>query len=135
MGVTWYGEEMAGRARAGAMRGVVRWIGMVEQRWVELLTIEQKTGRVYTRRGIKHQASAPGEPPASDTGTLLNSRRIDLMDERLAARMLITARHAAPLEFGTRDMEPRPHAIRALEETSAAGREAVIEEVMDALWY
>lgn len=133
MGVTWHGEEMAARAREGAMRGVVRWIGLVEDRWVDLLLSPPKTGRIYVRRGVKHQSSAPGEAPASDSGTLLNSRRIDLLDAELAARMVITARHAAPLEFGTRNMEPRPHAIRALEETKAAGRAAVIEEVLAAL--
>lgn len=31
------------------------------------------TGRVYTRRGVTHRASAPGEPPAPDTGNLLRS--------------------------------------------------------------
>jgi hypothetical protein len=27
-----------------------------------------RSGRIYSRHGIIHQASAPGEPPASDTG-------------------------------------------------------------------
>lgn len=29
------------------------------------------TGRTYTRGGVTHRASAPGEPPAPDTGDLL----------------------------------------------------------------
>ena len=32
-----------------------------------------KTGRVYKRGNVLHQASAPGEAPAVDTGNLLNS--------------------------------------------------------------
>jgi hypothetical protein len=32
-----------------------------------------KTGRIYKRGSVLHQASAPGEAPAVDTGALLNS--------------------------------------------------------------
>ncbi len=32
-----------------------------------------KSGIVYKRRGVSHQASAPGQAPASDTGDLFNS--------------------------------------------------------------
>ena len=32
-----------------------------------------RSGRVYFRRGVAHQASAPGEPPASQTGKLSGS--------------------------------------------------------------
>src|SRR5215831_8893515 len=31
------------------------------------------TGRVYSSRGRRHRASAPGEPPAPDTHTLVES--------------------------------------------------------------
>ena len=32
-----------------------------------------KTGRIYKRGNVTHQASAPGEAPATDTGNLANS--------------------------------------------------------------
>lgn len=37
----------------------------------------KKTGKTYKRRGIQHTASAPGEYPASDTGRLASSIRIN----------------------------------------------------------
>ena len=32
-----------------------------------------KTGRIYRHGKVEHQASAPGEAPATDTGNLVNS--------------------------------------------------------------
>ena len=78
------------------------------------------TGRIYHRRGIEHRASAPGHPPAVDTGALRAS--IDWFVEHV--RDAITAwigpnedalgQTAEPdygywLEIGTRRMLPRPY--------------------------
>lgn len=88
-----------------------------------------KTGRVYTttfftdksgrlRRGEKrpaHQASAPGEAPANDYSTFLNSIVIDRTDlPRGRIVIAATAQHARHLELGTRKMKPRPFLRRAL---------------------
>lgn len=130
---TWNSAELLARTRAGAMRGVVRWIGLVEARAVELIQSPPKSGRIYRRRGVTHQASAPGEAPASDHGTLVAGRKIDLFEAYLRARLTFTAKHAKFLEFGTRRMEPRPFARRALRETFDAGQACVREEIEAAL--
>ena len=65
------------------------------------------TGRVYRRRSITHQASAPGEAPASDTGRLRNSvtfKRIDDLTVTVGSRLA----YASYLEFGTRKIARRP---------------------------
>lgn len=133
MTMRWYGDEIIARVRAGANRGVVAWIGIVEQRAVDLINNPPKSGRVYVRRGVKHQASAPGEAPATDQGTLVNARRIDLLPEQLAARLAFTAAHAPYLQYGTRKMAPRPFADRALHETLAEGQAALRAEIAAAL--
>lgn len=117
MGLTWNAAAIEGRIRQGALQGVAEGIGIVEQRAVALIMNPPKTGRIYKRRGVEHQASAPGEAPASDTGTLVNARHTDLIPDQLAARLTFTARHALWLERGTRKMAPRPFAGRALMET------------------
>lgn len=82
------------------------------------------TGRIYTRRFYRdregrlrmggrrppHQASAPGRPPASDTGRLLNSvyHEIVGIGTDLTANIGYTANYGAYLELGTRYMAPRP---------------------------
>lgn len=131
--VTWNSAALLARARVGAWRGVTEWIGLVERRAVELITSPPKTGRIYKRRGVTHQASAPGEAPANDTSRLLNSRRIDLFESQLRARLTFSAKHALPLEAGTMKMEPRPFARRALRETDAEGVALVERRVQEAL--
>ena len=64
------------------------------------------TGRVYKRRSVTHQASAAGEAPMSDTGRLAQSVTADV--ERASATVGSNVVYAAHLEYGTRNMEPRP---------------------------
>ena len=73
-----------------------------------------KTGRVYQRGDITHRASAPGEAPATDTGTLVSSiyyepqsGLLSMIGSRLA--------HAYYLEFGTMRIAPRPSWMPAVE--------------------
>jgi len=67
-----------------------------------------RTGLFYKRGTITHQASAPGEPPKTDTGQLV--RNITAKVSRLLAT--IGSRESAPygkwLEFGTGNILPRP---------------------------
>ena len=72
-----------------------------------------KTGRIYMKgknRSIKHQASAPGEPPATDTGRLVNSIVGDAKVVGKQVQGFLEARtaYAGHLEFGTRKMAARP---------------------------
>lgn len=69
-----------------------------------------RTGREY-RRGkhgdIIHRASAPGEPPATDTGNLAGSIR-SRMIARAAGEVTVSANYAVELEHGRARMAPRP---------------------------
>lgn len=123
--INWNAPEIMARLRVGAMQGVVEGLGIVEGRAVQLIMQGPKSGRIYRRRGVEHQASAPGEPPASDTGALVNARRIDLNEQDVSGRLVFTSQHALPLERGTRNMAPRPFARRALMES----REQIIEAI------
>ncbi|QDP54147.1 MAG: hypothetical protein GOVbin4685_7 [Prokaryotic dsDNA virus sp.] len=65
------------------------------------------TGRTYKRRSVVHRASAPGEPPAPDTGVLLGSiyhERAGQFSAVVGSRLA----YAAFLEWGTFKMAPRP---------------------------
>jgi hypothetical protein len=115
--VTWNDAAYIANVRQGAFEGVVTAIGIVEDRWVRLIMGPPKTGRIYRRRGVEHQASAPGEAPASDTGRLVNSRRLEYSQAELRGSMIVSAAHILPLEHGTRKMEPRPSVRRALAES------------------
>lgn len=74
-----------------------------------------KTGRAYRRgRTAIHIASAPGEAPAVDFGTLTNSINVET-PTLTTARISINAEYAAYLEYGTRFMQPRPYVTPAID--------------------
>ncbi|AWM37020.1 hypothetical protein GobsT_50790 [Gemmata obscuriglobus] len=86
------------------------------------ITAGGKTGRVYTRRSVTHQASAPGEAPASDTGRLVNSINSALNASELESTVTAgegAVKYAAMLEFGTRHVAARPFMFPALEQNKA----------------
>lgn len=64
-----------------------------------------KTGRKYG----KHQASAPGEAPATDTSNLVNSiQTTSEIGPVIRSTVSVGAEYGPDLEFGTEDMAPRP---------------------------
>lgn len=74
-----------------------------------------KTGKLYKRRSVVHQASAPGESPASDTGDLMRSiyhEQIAPLTATVGSRLA----YALYLEYGTRrGLEQRPFFRPAVE--------------------
>jgi hypothetical protein len=88
----------------------------------------EKTGRIYKRRSIVHQASAPGEAPASDTGRLVNSIHV-LLEGAGSAIMRVATLYAMMLEAGTSKMAPRPAAVPAMEKSKAW----IMDRLQDAL--
>jgi phage gpG-like protein len=76
-----------------------------------------KTGRVYKRGGVTHRASAPGQPPATDTGDLASS--VARVDGELVAAVGTALGYGRDLEFGTSQMAARPWLLPALEASRA----------------
>ena len=63
-----------------------------------------------------HTASAAGQPPATDTGFLVNNIVLDIDNNGLGANVESRADYSAFLEFGTSKMAARPFMQPALEE-------------------
>jgi len=72
------------------------------------------SGAVYTRGGVSHQASAPGEAPASDTERLAGSITFDKTGP-MSATVGSDLVYAAALEFGSGRIDPRPAWVPAIE--------------------
>lgn len=74
-----------------------------------------KNGRLYEKYAPRrqHRASSPGQAPATDTGRLVSSIAADITG--LTAEVSANVQYAAPLEFGTVNMAPRPFLQPALE--------------------
>lgn len=95
--------------RRGAVRGLYMAANAVRGEIVYRILQTPKTGITYRRRGVQHQASAPGEAPANDTGTLVRNITVAVDPEKLTARINSGSAHGRALEFGTPTIEPRPH--------------------------
>lgn len=115
MTLQWHGVKINKGVEAAVRGGLVLAAKVVEAEARRLILETRKSGRIYNRRGKKHQASAPGEPPASDTGKLVKSIRVDTAGLFL---LHISVRAEAPyfahLEYGTQHMAARPFARVAL---------------------
>lgn len=68
-----------------------------------------KTGKIYKRKNITHQASAPGQAPATDTGNLISNINVDTSEQTNFIYYVISrAPYSKVLEYGGSKMAPRP---------------------------
>lgn len=117
-----------------AVRAVVRATALkVEGRAKERIQRPPKTGRIYRRGRIVHQASAPGQSPATDTGTLASRVFHDIAGGGFEASVFSDVSYAGYLEFGTKRMAPRPYLAPSLQENAAEFHRALDLAVLGAL--
>lgn len=95
--------------RAGRA-GIPRDLDEIGSLLTNALTVELSTpgrGRLYGR----HRASAPGDPPAPDTGRLRASYGFTTARTGAGGELTVGTgdKKAKWLEFGTSRMRPRPH--------------------------
>lgn len=95
---------------AGIRDSVVRALrlGAVDVQGDVVRSIQQSppTGETYRRGAVTHTASSPGNPPRTDTGRLVQSARVEPKSD--GADVVVASSYAKPLEYGTRNMAPRP---------------------------
>lgn len=110
MTIRWNGDQLMSQIRRAVAPEVLNGAQMILAYSVRLIVSGPKTGRIYRRLGgVEHQASAPGEPPASDTGTLAQRGDVEFDANALRASVVFRTAYALPLELGTERMEPRPY--------------------------
>ena len=116
-------DSFKDRVRQAAFQAVVKGGEAVRSEAVRLIEDTEKSGIVYRRRGVEHQASAPGEPPASDTGHLVNSIESNPNADDISTTVAAKTVYAARMEFGfvgtdsigrKYDQAPRPFLRPAL---------------------
>ena len=91
-----------------------------------------KTGRLYKRKGGRvHQASAPGESFANDTGNALRNMKKER--RKYVGEVVADYEYALALELGTEKMAPRPTLSRALQNQSQFLTSIVSKPLKDVL--
>lgn len=98
--------------RARALETIAREINTA----VVVSMAAEKHGRIDD---FGHQASAPGEAPAIDTGYLANSMTAELLNSETAI-VYTNAEYAEELEFGGSKLAPRPFLQPAVSRVTAA---------------
>jgi hypothetical protein len=138
--VATYEEAAAALGRLGeqitdAVKNAVHAAGYEHRNKIRLLMVNSpRTGRIYRRRRVVHRASAPGEPPAPDTGMLLGSIQITRQEDRPPfIEVGSTVVYARSLEFGSQQVAPRPAWTPAAEETRAELPRMIVEFVRRAM--
>lgn len=133
MTLEWKGEAVVAALRQAAFRGVVRGTEAVKTRMVERIQQPPKSGRIYRRNTVEHQASAPGESPASDTGRLVESITTSYDAPNITGYVNVATEYAEALEFGTPRIAPRPYARVSLAEKTEEIRAGIAQEIASAL--
>ena len=105
----------------GSLRALVGRAGnLVRNTAVQSINQGAKSGVTYElyKPRRTHTASSAGQPPATDTGFLVNNIVItmDTADKGLSVNVESRADYSTALEFGTSKMAARPFMQPALEE-------------------
>lgn len=119
MAVDFNQNAILARIRRSVMPEIVRATEQARQEAISLIQNGEKSGRIYKHRGIEHRASAPGEAPASDTGTLVNNIATSYDHNNLTGTLSVNVVYGLMLEFGTEKMEPRPFLRPAIASVTA----------------
>ena len=102
-----------GKKITDAMDGVMKRAALrVANRIVRIIQRGSRSGIQYSRPGgTTHTASAPGEPPKSDSGFLAKHVRPTTVKDKgnvVSASVIVSASYAGFLEEGTSKMKARP---------------------------
>ena len=91
------------------------------------------SGKVYEKYTPRrtHKASAPGEPPATDEGTLVRS--IEVTQRGNDVYVFTDVDHGRYLELGTLDIRPRPWLKPALKEHEEELPKGIKKAVMSGI--
>ena len=104
-------------ARQKVARMIAQSVSMVRTSAVDGIQGGPKTGRIYKRRSTSHQASSPGQYPASDTGNLASniSIKVKRRGNEYIGRVTSSADYSKHLEYGTMNIFARPFMQPSLE--------------------
>ncbi|MDX2277720.1 MAG: hypothetical protein NW206_19895 [Hyphomonadaceae bacterium] len=91
-----------------------------------------KTGRLYKRRSVTHQASAEGEWPAADTGNLMRGVQSKNVPNAIAVDIDSTSAYGPALEFKAPSEGGRPFMSRGYDEGEQGALE-IIEDTVAAI--
>ena len=109
-------------------RELARGALLIEGEMVLLISKGERTGKIYQRGDKFHQASAPNEPPKTDTGFLVRSINHNRV-KQLEYNVVVLASYARDLEYGTVGVKPRPFVKPTVDEISPKIRKRILQVI------
>ena len=105
---------------------------LVKNTALESILSGPKSGRAYKRGGVTRIASAPGQAPANQTRGLTGSlsARTERQGKTVFGIASASTEYAAMLEFGTRNMAPRPYMQPALDKNAQRIKKIFVDQGM-----
>lgn len=125
-------KDIENAARSGIEAGTM----IVQNEMYRLILETPKTGKTRLSGrgdGSLHQASAPGEPFASDTGNALSRIKNRSMNRGLSKRIYSTLDYQAYLELGTSRMAARPVFVPAVKNKEKEVVDVVVRKIKAVL--
>lgn len=113
-------RQFSAKKKPQVIRSWLKRVGDEAQRVFTKGMMGRHSGQIYYRRRGTHQASAPGEFPANDTGNLLASLRQNITATE--ATIGTNVFYAKFLREGTRKMARRKMSDNAMQEGAAKAR-------------
>lgn len=128
-------EAMGQKARTTAITSIQRDPKSGQLYEHVFATINGKVVPVGPRSGNNlssaHRASAPGEAPATDTGHLVSG--IKFVRTGIKGLLFNRVRYASWLEYGTKNMLPRPHMEPAVKKHEEWFKKKITKALDDAV--
>ena len=106
---------LANRLALDAAEAGVRAVTLDAQGITRVMLSQPGSGRMYQRgKTVEHRASAPGKPPAPDTGRLRASVQTEVIrgQQEVVGYVSVNTEYAAALELGTERRAARPYLSR-----------------------
>lgn len=129
--LTWKGGRVMQRLNTAAKKGVNRAGKLVLKEMRRLMLEEPKSGKMYGT----HRASAPGEPPASETGRMVasfRSEKIELADKP-GVKIEVKVPYFKYTEQGTKFMKPRPLLETTIRNLRGRLEKEIVREIAQVL--
>lgn len=127
-------QELEKEVLLGVKQAIARGALAVQNTAKQSVQNAPRGGGAFTRYNPKRsgRASAPGEPPATDTGFLVSNISFKIDTDGLGADIESAAEYSAALEFGTMHMEARPFMQPAAEENRDKIKDLVVQTIRKA---
>lgn len=97
------------------------------ERYIKKSISKPKSGTKYP--GMQVASSKAGEPPASQTGTLMRSITTEQDKQNIAGIVGTNVKYGKWLELGTKNIKPRPFLRPSIEENKIKIRDMITEDI------